>query len=110
MAQLSCDHFLDEMFRALSPTYEPIVFGLYSNFLRLSVIITIIKATSEVRDGDGDVWRDWLAGDSGRGRSGRGRLPGADAERQRCACLHCTHGLAGRGDGYQCGLDWGRFS
>jgi len=36
--------------------------------------------------------------------------PGADAERYRCACLHCTQGLAGRGDGYQCGLDWGRFS
>jgi len=28
--------------------------------------------------------------------------PGADAERYRCACW-----LAGRGDGYQCGLDWG---
>jgi len=27
--------------------------------------------------------------------------PGADAERCRCACLHCTQGLAGRGDGYQ---------
>jgi len=34
--------------------------------------------------------------------------PGADAERYRCACLHCTQALAGRGDGYQCGLDWGR--
>ena len=34
--------------------------------------------------------------------------PGADAERYSCACLHCTQGLAGRGDGYQCGLDWGR--
>jgi len=33
--------------------------------------------------------------------------PGADAERYRCACLHCTQGLAWRGDGYQCGLDWG---
>ena len=32
---------------------------------------------------------------------------GADAERYRCACLHCTQGLAGRGDAYQCGLDWG---
>jgi len=31
--------------------------------------------------------------------------PGADAEWYRCACLHCTQGLAGRGDGYQCGLD-----
>jgi len=36
--------------------------------------------------------------------------PGADAERYRCACLHCRQGLAGRGDGYQCGLDWGRSS
>jgi len=36
--------------------------------------------------------------------------PGADAERYRCACLHCTQGLDGRGDGYQCGLDWGRSS
>jgi len=33
--------------------------------------------------------------------------PGADAERYWCACLHCTQGLDGRGDGYQCGLDWG---
>jgi len=31
--------------------------------------------------------------------------PGADAERYRCA-----YWLAGRGDGYQCGLDWGIFS
>jgi len=36
--------------------------------------------------------------------------PGADADRSRCACLQCTQGLAGRGDGYQCGLDWGRSS
>jgi len=36
--------------------------------------------------------------------------PGADAERYRCACLHCTQRLAGRGDWYQCGLDWGRSS
>jgi len=33
--------------------------------------------------------------------------PGTDAERYRCACLHCTQGLAGRGDAYQCDLDWG---
>ena len=32
--------------------------------------------------------------------------PGADAERYRCACFHCTQGLAGRGNGYQCGLNW----
>jgi len=31
--------------------------------------------------------------------------PGADAERYRCTCW-----LAGRGDGYQCGLDWGLSS
>jgi len=36
--------------------------------------------------------------------------PAADAERYRCAYLHCTQGLAGRGDRYQCGLDWGRSS
>ena len=36
--------------------------------------------------------------------------PAADAERYRCACLHCTQGLAGRGDGYQCGLDFGLSS
>ena len=36
--------------------------------------------------------------------------PGADAERYRCACLQCTEGLAGRGDGYQCGLEWGLSS
>ena len=33
--------------------------------------------------------------------------PAVDAERYRCACLHCAQGLAaGRGDGHQCGLDW----
>jgi len=26
--------------------------------------------------------------------------PAADAERYRCACLHCIQRLAGRGDGY----------
>ena len=36
--------------------------------------------------------------------------PGADAGRYRCACLHCTQGLARRGDGYQCGLDLGLSS
>jgi len=37
--------------------------------------------------------------------------PAGDAERYRCACLRCTPGLAGRGDGYQCGLlDWVRSS
>jgi len=36
--------------------------------------------------------------------------PGADAERYSCACLHCTQWLAERGDGYQCGIDWGRSS
>jgi len=36
--------------------------------------------------------------------------PAADAERYRCTCLHCTEGLAGRADGYQCGLDWGSSS
>ena len=34
--------------------------------------------------------------------------PGADAERYRCACLHCTQGLAGRADVYHWGLDWER--
>jgi len=34
-----------------------------------------------------------------------------DAERYKCACnLHCTQGLAGRGNGYQCGLEWERSS
>jgi len=36
--------------------------------------------------------------------------PAADTERYRCACLHYTQGLAGRGDGYQCGLDGARRS
>jgi len=37
--------------------------------------------------------------------SGRGRhmVSGCEAEVYRCACLHCTQGLGGRGDGYQCG-------
>ena len=36
--------------------------------------------------------------------------PRTDAERYRCAYLHCTQGLAGCGDGYQRGLDWQRSS
>jgi len=36
--------------------------------------------------------------------------PRADVEWYRCMYLHCTQGLAGRGDGYQCGLDWGLSS
>jgi len=36
--------------------------------------------------------------------------PAADAELYRCACVHCTQGLDGRGDEYQRGLDWGHSS
>jgi len=67
------------------------------------------------------VGRGWLAGDTD-GLAGwsvtvgvvevgvvdtryRVGQPGADAERYRCACLHCTQRLAGRGDGYQCCVD-----
>ena len=32
-----------------------------------------LKTTSEFGVGNGDGWRDWLAGDGGRGRSGFGR-------------------------------------
>jgi len=54
------------------------------------------------------------AGDGGRDRSGRGRhtLPYQPSMEQTLsgtgARLHCTQELAGRGDEYQCGLDWGR--
>ena len=48
---------------------------------------------------------DGLALHGGRDRH---TLSCRDAERYRCACLHCTQGLAGRGDGYQFGLQWGR--
>jgi len=89
-------------------------------------INTIIKTTS-VCDGDARSVSDG----HGRPVGDTGRLPGwpvtvgvvemgvvdtrygvsqtgADAE---CyARLHCTHGLAGRGDGYQSGLDWGHSS
>jgi len=52
-----------------------------------------------------DVYRSRLIGASLL--AGRGR-PGADADRYRCACL--MQGLAGRGDGCQCGQDWGHSS
>jgi len=77
---------------------------------------TTIKTTS-VCDGDARSvggGRGCLAGDTD-GLAGWPvtvgvvSQPGADAERYRCACLHCTQGLAGRGDGYQCSLDWGRY-
>ena len=55
-----------------------------------------------------------LAGDGGRGQSGRGRrtLPCQPASSRRSAVQVrvFTLGLAGRGDGYQCGLDCGRSS
>ena len=51
--------------------------------------------------------RGWLAGDTdglaGWVTVGVVSQPAADAERYRCAC-------AGRGDGYQCVLDWERSS
>jgi len=80
---------------------------------------TIIKTTSVCDGSSVGCGRGWLAGwpvtvgvvevgvvDKRYGAS----QPGADAERYRCACLHCTQGLAGRGDGNQCGLDWERSS
>ena len=82
-----------------------------------TTVQTVIKTTS-VCDGDArrvGGGRGWLAGDSD-GLAGWPvtvgvvSQPRADAERYRYACLHCTPGLAGRGDGYQCGLDWGRSS
>ena len=77
----------------------------------------IIKTTS-VCDGDATSLGggcDWLAGDTDGLAGwlvtvGVVSQPGADAERYRCACLHCTQGLVGRGDRYQRGLDWGRSS
>jgi len=87
---------------------------------------TIIKTTSVCDVSSVSGGRGWLAGDTD-GLAGWtvtvgvvevGVLdtrcgisqPGADAERYRCVCLHCTQMLAGRGDGHQCGLDWGRSS
>jgi len=57
-----------------------------------------------------DVYRRRPRGASllaGRGRHTRYgvRQAGADADRYRCACL--SHGLDGRDDVYQYGLDWG---
>ena len=78
-------------------------------------INTIIK-TRSVCDGDArsvGAGRGWLVADTD-GLAGWPvtvgvvSQPGADAERYRCACLHYTQGLAGRGDGYQCSLDWER--
>ena len=56
-------------------------------------INTIIKTTSVCDDGDArsdGVGRDWLAG--WPVTVGVVNQPGADAERYRCACLHCTLG------------------
>jgi len=49
-----------------------------------------------------------LVGDGGRVEVGVVSQPGADAEQYRCAfTLHVvTTSASGRGDGYQCGLDW----
>jgi len=71
-------------------------------------IYATIKMTSEFKNVSMMVGVvDGLALHGGRGRR---MLSCCDAERYRCACLHCTQGLAGRGDGYQCGLNWGRSS
>ena len=56
----------------------------------------VAAATLSGRDTDG------LASDGGRGRSVWCQPARSRAERYRCACW-----LAGRGDGCQCGLDWG---
>ena len=82
-----------------------------------NLISTIIKTMSVC---DGDVrsvvgGRDWLAVDIdglaswlvtvGVVEVGVVRQPATGAERYRCTCLHCTQGLDGRGDRYQCSLD-----
>jgi len=81
------------------------------------LINTTIKTTS-VCDGDTrnvGGGRGWLDGDTD-GLAGWSMTvdvvshPAANAERYRCACLHCTQDLAGRGNGYQCGFDLGRYS
>jgi len=100
------------------------------NFQRLfhfnQSINTIIKTTSICDASSVDGGRVWLAGDTD-GLAGWPVMvgvvevgvvdthygvshPGTDAEWYSWACLHCTQGLAGRGDGYQCRLDWGRSS
>jgi len=71
------------------------------NFTRLSVVLVTVAAAMA-------SW--WVILTGWQVTVGVVSQPGADAERYRCACLHCTRGLAGRGDRYQCGLDWGRSS
>ena len=113
--------------------YADTSFAVFFRYVGLSVTLstkstkfgsvnTIIK-TASVCDGDARSvggGRGWLADDTdglaswpvtvGVVEVGVVSQPGADAERYRCACLHCTQGLAGRGVGYRCGFDWGRSS
>ena len=88
-----------------------------------AIVSTIIKTRSVC---DGDARCGWLAGDTDRltgwpvtvgvvevgvmDTRYRVSQPGADTERYRCTCLRCTQGMAGRSDGYQCGLAWRRVS
>jgi len=71
---------------------------------------TCIIKTTNVCDGDARSvggWRGWPTDDTG-GLAGWPvtvgvvSQPATDAEQYRCACLHCTQGLAGRGDQSGC--------
>jgi len=78
-------------------------------FRHSDIYTTINFARLSVSDGSGRlIWGlscGWLGVVGTRYRVSQ---PAADADRYRCACL--TQGLAGRGDGYQCGLGWWRSS
>jgi len=76
----------------------PIVYRIVSyrilphlNYLLLSILLLIHKVVGDVGDGIAAALAGWPVT--------------VDAERYRCACW-----LAGRGDGYQYGLDWGLSS
>lgn len=80
--------------------------GMYLNLkFRMYLIFTIIK-TRRLLVVLVTVWRWAVEILTGWPVTVDGvSLPAADAERYRCACW-----LAGRGDGYQCGLNWGLSS
>jgi len=92
--------------------------------------ISILLLKLQVSVTQGCRWWAWLAGRwywrAGRlagdgGRAGRWRWPWSKwawsthatvstSQEQTLSGTGAVQGLAGRGDGYQCGLDWGRSS
>jgi len=97
--------------RVVQPVWKPAVYTIQPVVKRVWQLVECLYTRyNRLSNSDNRVWHRlyrvngaWrLAGwQAGRWRVTVGvvRQSGADAERYRWVCLHCTQGLAGRGDG-----------